>query len=143
MVLHDDTFNVTAMIWTRSFWIFSRIFTRSIVLKFGIKNTVNKKNSNSFILTNLEMKFEACMLYLIWKWGAKDPKKREVHLIFINFGVKKFTLKSTPQKKNFDVWMLWSPRFHGMRSYNFWRLMFNKVTSRSYDYFLKFSYFFR
>jgi hypothetical protein len=28
-----------------------------------------------------------------------------------------------------------------MRSYNFWRLMFNKVTSRSYGYFLKFSYF--
>jgi hypothetical protein len=28
-----------------------------------------------------------------------------------------------------------------MRSYNFWRLMFNKVTSRSYNYFLKFSYF--
>jgi hypothetical protein len=29
-----------------------------------------------------------------------------------------------------------------MRSYNFWRLMFNKVTSRYYSYFLKFSYFF-
>jgi hypothetical protein len=106
MVLHDDTFNVTTMIWMWSFWIFSRIFTRSIVLKFGVKTTVNKKNSNSFILTNLEMKFEACMLYLIWKWGAKDPQNREDHLIFINFGVKKFTLKHTPQKKNFDVWML-------------------------------------
>jgi hypothetical protein len=32
--------------------------------------------------------------------------------------------------------------FHGIRSYNFWRLMFNKVTSRSYSYFLKFSYLF-
>jgi hypothetical protein len=29
-----------------------------------------------------------------------------------------------------------------MRSYNFWRLMFNKVTSSYYGYFLKFSYFF-
>jgi hypothetical protein len=29
-----------------------------------------------------------------------------------------------------------------MRSCKFWRLMFNKVTSRSYSYFLKFSYFF-
>jgi hypothetical protein len=29
-----------------------------------------------------------------------------------------------------------------MRSCNFWRLMFNKVTLRSYGYFLKFSYFF-
>jgi hypothetical protein len=28
-----------------------------------------------------------------------------------------------------------------MRSCNFWRLMFNKVTSRSYSYFLKFSFF--
>jgi hypothetical protein len=27
-----------------------------------------------------------------------------------------------------------------MRSCNFWRLMFNKVTSRSYGYFPKFSY---
>jgi hypothetical protein len=29
-----------------------------------------------------------------------------------------------------------------MRSCNFWRLMFNKVTSGSYGYFFKFSYFF-
>jgi hypothetical protein len=43
------------------------------------------------------------MLNLIWKWGAKDPKRREDHLIFINFGVKKFTLKNTPKKRNFDV----------------------------------------
>jgi hypothetical protein len=43
------------------------------------------------------------MLNLIWKRGAKDPKKREDHLLFINFGVKKFTLKNTPQKKNFDL----------------------------------------
>jgi hypothetical protein len=42
---------------------------------------------------------------LISKWGAKDPKKRGDHLIFINFGVKKFTVKNTP-KKNFDVRML-------------------------------------
>jgi hypothetical protein len=34
--------------------------------------------------------------------GAKDPKKREDHLIFLNFGVKKFTDKKYP-KKNFDV----------------------------------------
>jgi hypothetical protein len=43
---------------------------------------------------------------LIWKWGAKGPKRREDHLIFINFGVKKFTLKNTQKKKNFDVWIL-------------------------------------
>jgi hypothetical protein len=34
---------------------------------------------------------------------CKRPKKREDHLIFINFGVKKFTLKNTPKKENFDV----------------------------------------
>jgi hypothetical protein len=30
---------------------------------------------------------------------TKDPKKRENHLIFINFGVKKFTLKNAPKKR--------------------------------------------
>jgi hypothetical protein len=65
------------------------------VLKFGVNNLVNKNNSNSVILTNLELKFEACML----KVRCKRPKKREDHLIFINFGVKKFTLKNTQKKK--------------------------------------------
>jgi hypothetical protein len=46
----------------------------------------------------MELKFEACMLNLIWKWGAKDPQKREEHLIFINFGVKKFIVKNTQKK---------------------------------------------
>jgi hypothetical protein len=35
---------------------------------------------------------------------CKRPKKKKKnHLIFINFGVKKFTLKNTCKKKNFDV----------------------------------------
>jgi hypothetical protein len=34
---------------------------------------------------------------------CKRPKKREDHLIFINFGIMKFKLKNTPTKKNFDV----------------------------------------
>jgi hypothetical protein len=34
----------------------------------------------------------------------KTPKKREDHLIFIDFGVKKFTLKDTPKKKK--LWRL-------------------------------------
>jgi hypothetical protein len=37
------------------------------VLKFGVKTPTNKNNSDSLILTNLELKFEACMLNLIWK----------------------------------------------------------------------------
>jgi hypothetical protein len=43
----------------------------------------------------MELRFEPCVLNLIWKWGAKDPKKREDHLIFISFEVKKFILKNT------------------------------------------------
>jgi hypothetical protein len=37
------------------------------------------------------------------KVRCKRPQKREDHLIFSNFGIKKFTLKSNPPKKNFDV----------------------------------------
>jgi hypothetical protein len=69
------------------------------VLKFEVKTPINKNNSSSLILTNLELRFEPCMLNLIWKQGARDPKIREEHLIFINFGVKKFTVKYTPKKK--------------------------------------------
>jgi hypothetical protein len=43
------------------------------------------------------------MINLILKLCAKDPKKKKDHLIFINFGIKKFTLKNTPKKKNFDI----------------------------------------
>jgi hypothetical protein len=69
------------------------------MLKFGVKTPVNKMNSTSLILTNLGLRFEPYMLNLIWKWGAKDPKKSEDHLIFINFGIKKFTIKITHKKK--------------------------------------------
>jgi hypothetical protein len=37
------------------------------VLKFGVKTPVNKNNSCSLMLKNLELQFEACMLNLIWK----------------------------------------------------------------------------
>jgi hypothetical protein len=123
MVLHDVTFNVTATIWMWSFWFFSRMFTRSIVLKFGVKTPVNKNNSTTLILTNLELKFDACMLNLIWKWGAKDPKKMEDHLIFINFGVKKFTLKNTPPKKKtltFECYNLLDPIAWGAVIFGGW-----------------------
>jgi hypothetical protein len=66
----------------------------------------NKKIFGSFTFTNMELRFEPCMLNLIWKWCAKDPRKREDHLIFISFGEKKFTVKNIPKKINFVVWML-------------------------------------
>jgi hypothetical protein len=37
------------------------------VLKFGVKTPVNKNNSTSLILKNLELKFEACIINLIRK----------------------------------------------------------------------------
>jgi hypothetical protein len=41
----------------------------------------------------------------------KTQKKRKDHLIFINFGVKKLTLKNTPQKKTltFECYNLLDP----------------------------------
>jgi hypothetical protein len=73
------------------------------MLKFCIKTLVNKKNFSSLIIINMELRFLPCVYNLIWKLCAKDPKRRQDHLIFINFGVKKFTIKSTKKKKNFDV----------------------------------------
>jgi hypothetical protein len=46
----------------------------------------------------MELRFEPCVLNLIWK-RCKRPKKKEDHLIFINFGVKKFIVKNTPENK--------------------------------------------
>jgi hypothetical protein len=63
-----------------------------------LSQDLKKNNSTSFIITNMELDFEPYVLNLIWKWGAKDLKKREDHLIFINFGVKKFTLKNIQKK---------------------------------------------
>jgi hypothetical protein len=37
------------------------------VLKFDVKTPINKNNYSSLILTNMELKFEAYMLNLIWK----------------------------------------------------------------------------
>jgi hypothetical protein len=49
------------------------------------------------------------MLNLICKWGAKDPKRSEDHLIFI--GINKFTVKNTPKKKTlrFECYNLLDP----------------------------------
>jgi hypothetical protein len=77
------------------FLIFFKNFYKVHSVEVWSQDPHQQKNSSSLILTNLELKFEACVLNLIWKWGAKDPKKWEDHLIFINFGVKKFTLKNT------------------------------------------------
>jgi hypothetical protein len=69
----------------------------------------------------MEFRFEPCVHNLIQKWYEKDPQKREDHLIFINFGIRNFTVGNTNEiKKNFNVWMLQSSRSHGMRGVIFW-----------------------
>jgi hypothetical protein len=88
-----------------SFWFFSKKFTRSIVLKFGVKTS-----STKIILAHSYLQMESWNLrHVCSTWFGSEvqkiPKKREDHLILINFGVKKFTIKNTPKKKNFDVWM--------------------------------------
>jgi hypothetical protein len=103
MVLHDVTFNVTATIWMWSFWFFSRIFTRSTVLKFGVKTPPSTKIILAHSYLQIWSWIWGMYVQLDLEWGAKDPKKREDHLIFINFGVKKFILKNTPEKK---LWCL-------------------------------------
>jgi hypothetical protein len=90
---------------------FARNFTRSTILKFWVKTPIKKNNSSSLIITNMDLRFEPCMLNLIWKWITKDPEKREDHLIFINFGVMKFILKNTQKKKTlmFECYNLLAP----------------------------------
>jgi hypothetical protein len=43
--------------------------------------------------------------------GEKNKQKKKNHLIFINFGVKKFTLKNTPKNKTlmFECYNLLDP----------------------------------
>jgi hypothetical protein len=122
------------------FLIFSKKFYKVHNVELLSQGPINKKNSSSLIIRNMELRFEPCVLNLIWKWRAKDPKRREDRLIFINFGVKKFTLKNTQKKITlmFECYNL----SHRMRSSNFLRLIYNKVILGSYSYFLKFSYFY-
>jgi hypothetical protein len=47
------------------------------VLKFGIKTLVNKNNSRSLILTNLELQFEPYMLNRFGSDVQKTQKKKK------------------------------------------------------------------
>ena len=81
------------------FLIFSRNCTKSIVMKFWIKTPLKPKISKSLILHNFEVEISAICTQLVSKVLYKRSKKIEHHLIFINFGVKKFTIKKHPQEK--------------------------------------------
>ena len=83
-------------------WSFQKIFKKYYkVHNIEVLNQdpCQQKEFSSLIITNMELKFEPCVLNLIWKWGAKDSKKKKDHLIFINFLVKKFITKNTQKKK--------------------------------------------
>jgi hypothetical protein len=82
-----------------NFLIFFKKFYKVHNVEVLSNDPINKKNFSSLLITNLVLRFEPCVLNLIWKWVAKDPKKWEDHLIFISLGVKKFKVKNT-QKKN-------------------------------------------
>jgi uncharacterized membrane protein YpjA len=121
------------------FLFFSKKIASSTMLEFWIKTPINKKNPSLLILTNIKLKFEECILNLIWKWCTKDPKKT-CHLIFMNFGVKNVIVKTTQKRKLWCLnaiisWIPWNDRVY------FLRLMSNKAIQRSYICFLKFSYF--
>jgi hypothetical protein len=73
-----------------------------------------KKNFASLILTNLKL----YVLNLVLKWYAKDPKKMQDHLIFMNFKVKKFSKKNIQKNKKFGVWTIYSCGSHGMVGYS-------------------------
>jgi hypothetical protein len=50
----------------------------------------------------MKLRFDPCVLNLIWKWDTKDPKRIKDHINFINFGIKKFT-KKHPRKKTLMI----------------------------------------
>jgi hypothetical protein len=87
------------------FLIFLKTFYKFQSVEVWNQDLVNKNNSSSLTLANMEFRFEPCMLHLIWKWGVEDLRKKKLHVNFINFGVKLFTIKNTQEKDNFDVWM--------------------------------------
>jgi hypothetical protein len=83
---------------------FSKSFTRSTVLKFWVKTHFKQRNSMSLILTkNLNLRLEPKVLNLLSKCLAKEPKKRRYHLIIMNFGKKKFTVRNIQKK---ELWCL-------------------------------------
>jgi hypothetical protein len=83
------------------FLIFFKKFYKVHSVEVLSQDPVNKNNSSSFMITNMELRFEPMCGQLDLELRCKTPKKREDHLIFFNFGIKKFILKSTQKKKTF------------------------------------------
>jgi hypothetical protein len=84
------------------FLIFYKKFYKVHNIEVLNQDPVNKKNFSLFIIPNMEFRFEPCVLNLIWELQKIQIKEKD-HLIFINFGVKKFTLENIKKKQNFGV----------------------------------------
>jgi hypothetical protein len=67
---------------------FFPLFLLQMVLPYNLnvksRPPKTKMNFSSLIITNMELRFEPYVLNLIWKRGAKDPKKKKDHIIFLN-----------------------------------------------------------
>jgi hypothetical protein len=78
-------------------------FTSTMELEFWVKTSVNKTNYNSFIYTNVKVEFEPCVLNLIQKCYAKDPKEKEDYHDFHELWSEKVCYVKDIRKKKFDV----------------------------------------
>jgi hypothetical protein len=56
------------------------------------------KKVSSLILTHIRLRLELYMVNLIWKSLPKVMKIPKHHLIFMNFGVKNFTIEMIQKK---------------------------------------------
>jgi hypothetical protein len=67
-----DLFNINV-----KFLIFLKKFYKVHSFKVLSQDPINKKNFTSLIITNMELRLEPCVFNLIWKYSAKDLKKRK------------------------------------------------------------------
>ena len=93
------------------------------------------KNPTSLILTQLELSVEPCQLAL--EVNSKFLQKKKTSNFHEYLGEELLFPKQSKKKKTiFLKWTLWFYRSYGMRNCNFFKLMFKKINSRSYDYYL-------
>jgi hypothetical protein len=70
-----------------------------MVLEFLVMSPLEKTNSISFILTNLQLRFDTLCAQLGKEVIYKRPNNKEYHPIFINFKFKNFTVKNFQKNK--------------------------------------------
>jgi len=88
------------------------------------------------------LKGEDILFYLIFlhtqtRFFPSPSNKQEEHLIFMNFEVNNFIIKKGFKSFMFKHYNL--VNYMEWEAINIWKLMFNKVTSKSNNYFFKFT----